>query len=162
VLTVAHQKTTGQIVGVVTRTSKPDGAGDPVVLLAPGVRVAKSDGSFTVTIPAADLLVTPLDEAAFPALQYDLYDYQMKDGAPVSTATAGTGTLTSTTITFGNAADEEVYARIESDNLPEPITHTAKPAGANYSVALPALPPGVYRFVVFVEGKQPVANTKTL
>ena len=161
-LTFAFEKTTGQLVGVVSRTSQPDGAGDPKVLFAPGVSFSDDKATAHVTIPALELDLKAIDLAAFPALWYDFRKYQMKDGDPVLSAAPVSPTLAADKLSFNNvAAGVQVYARIEGGDLTAPISHAAKVTVANYVLSLPPLPSGDYRFTVVVQGIQPHVGKQT-
>jgi hypothetical protein len=160
--TFAYEKTTGQLVGIVSRTSQPDGTGEPKMLFAPGVTFSDEKAKDYVTLPVADLDLTAINPADYPALEYEFRGYQIKDGTPTLTTGSITAVLASNQLTITvTTADVPVYARIEGDSL-SPIAIVGQATGTSYSRSLVPLASGEYRVAVFAQGMPPHVSKKTV
>jgi hypothetical protein len=167
----------GNVVGVLTRTSNPDSVLDPKQLAGEdeesGVRVhdpSSYSTSFAVPRRLLRTHTVDFDEKVFlrPAR------YALQDGALLGVTAPAAAMVTSVpaagqlSITISGAAgalevDTKVWARLrnQATGVEEPPQEaTTQVVGANIGVTIPFLvPAATYDFVVLIAGYQPVFNT---
>lgn len=165
-VSLVYEKSSGQVLGLVSRVSVEDGSGDPATMLGPGV-VIHDPASWAplVTVASGDVDVLALDVSSDPNVWNSPKSHQVVDGTPALQSAVADAVVSKTKVEFNTAppAGEKVgvFAQIEGSTLDETIIHSRKTDTANYALPL-SLQPGQYTYVVLVQGRLPLLGSLTV
>lgn len=163
-ISLAYEKSSGQVLGFLSRISVEDGSGNAASLLSRGVVVRDvATWEPVVQVNAAALDILPLDVSSTPGVWNKPQSYQIVDGDPTYVSATATATISESEINFKTPGSDEVgvFAQIEGGTLEEPIVHDQKTDELNYKLPL-NLAPGHYSYILLVQGFLPKVGTLTV